>query len=64
MQNQQYNYTTNILLSKFYLFPNNLQIQKNSKNTQIYSRLFQKKDIIKNPLDFQSSERFELIKNN
>jgi hypothetical protein len=50
------------LLSKFHLFSNNLLIQKNSKNTQIYSKLFQKKDFIKNPKDFQNSDRYTLLK--
>jgi hypothetical protein len=61
--NQQIEYSLDILLSNFHLFANNKTIIKNSKNYQIYTRLLQKKDIIRNHLEFQNSDRLELVKN-
>jgi|TARA_B110000902_G_C14088856_1_gene506034 hypothetical protein len=64
-KNQQFEQTTKILFSKFHFFPNKTTINKNSKNYQIYTKLFQKKDIIQGSknsvLEFQSNERVELL---
>jgi len=60
---QQIEHTTSILLENFHIFTNNKTITKNSKNFQIYTTLLQKKDIIKNNLEFQNNDRLELVKN-
>ena len=62
--NQQIEHTTSIIFSNFHVFPNRVTTIKNSKNYQVHSKLFQKKDIIKNTLDFQSSDRTQLLRSN
>lgn len=69
IKNQQIDQAINTLFtSNFHIFPNNITLTKNSKNYQLYVKLFQKKDILSksknNSVEFQNSDRFELLNNN
>lgn len=61
---QQHVYITKKILSELQCFSNNMQVVKSSKNTQIYSSLFQRKNETLRAnsfLEFLSSERYEMV---
>lgn len=63
LNNQQLDYSTNILLSKLNLFSNNQYITRNSKSSSIFSKLLQRHATFKNIKDYTNSVRWEAINN-
>jgi len=62
MIGQQVDKTTGIIHSKFNTFSNGINILKNSKEVQIYTKILQKQEYLKNFLDYQNNDRNVALK--
>jgi len=62
MLNQQTEKTTSIIQSKFNTFSNYTNILKNSKKTQVYTKILQKQEYLKNSIDYQNNDRSTALK--